>query len=108
VAPIDGTPAARAGLQAGDIIVAIDGQSLNTDGADAASRELRGEPGTSVRVTFLRAGEDLPRELSIRREVIRITSVVSRLLEPGYGYLRISTFQTDTGPEVRRHLQRLQ
>ncbi|KFN49845.1 S41 family peptidase [Arenimonas composti] len=108
VSPIDGTPAARAGLQAGDIIVAIDGQPLADDGADAASRELRGEPGTSVRLTFLRTGEDVPRELTIPREVIRITSVVSRMLEPGYGYLRISTFQTDTGPQVRRHLQRLQ
>jgi carboxyl-terminal processing protease len=107
VAPIDGTPAHRAGLRAGDLIVAIDGQSLTADGADAASRELRGPPGTKVKVTFLRAGESVPRDLVIMRERIHVESVTSRLLEPGYGYLRISTFQTDTGPGVGKHLARL-
>ena len=93
VAPIDGTPAQRAGLRAGDLIVAIDGQSLTADGADAASLELRGPPGSEVTITFLRAGETSPRELVITRETIHVDSVTSRMLEPGYGYLRISTFQ---------------
>jgi len=108
VAPIDGTPAHRAGLRAGDIIVAIDGQPLAAEGADAASLELRGPPGSKVKVTYLRAGETAPRDLTITRETIRIDSVTSRLLEPGYGYLRISTFQADTGPDVTRHLKRLE
>jgi len=107
VAPIDGTPAQRAGLRAGDLIIAVDGQPLSGEGADAASRELRGEPGTQVTLTFLRAGETAPRDLVITRELIRVVSVSSRLLEPGFGYLRISTFQTDTGPEVRRQLTAL-
>ena len=107
VAPIDGTPAQRAGLRAGDIIVAIDGQPLASDGADAVGRDLRGPPGSTVKITYLRTGESTPREASIVRETIRIDSVVGRLLEPGYGYLRISTFQADTGPDVRRHLERL-
>ena len=107
VAPIDGTPAQRAGLRAGDTIIAVDGQVLATRGADAASRELRGKPGTQVTITFVRPGDPAPRDLVITRETIRITSVSSRLLEPGYGYLRISTFQTDTGPQVKRQLTAL-
>jgi carboxyl-terminal processing protease len=108
VAPIDDTPAQRAGLRAGDLIIAVDGQPLAAAGADAASRELRGEPGSKVTITFLRRGEDAPRDVVITRELIRVTSVSSRLLEPGFGYLRISTFQADTGPEVARHLKALQ
>ena len=107
IAPIDGTPAQRAGLRAGDIIIAIDGQPLAKDGADAVSRDLRGEAGTKVSVTLVRTGEAVPRELEITREIIRVTSVSSRMLEPGYGYLRISTFQTDTGPQVVRQLRAL-
>ncbi len=107
VGAIDGTPAQRAGLRAGDTIIAVDGQVLATRGADAASRELRGKPGTKVTITFLRPGDATPRDLVITRETIRVTSVSSRLLEPGYGYLRISTFQADTGPQVKRHLTAL-
>jgi carboxyl-terminal processing protease len=107
VAPIDGTPAQRAGLRAGDLIIAVDGKPLAGDGADAASQELRGPPGTVVTLTVLRAGDPVPREMPITREVIRITSVASRLLEPGYGYVRISTFQADTGPELLRQLEAL-
>jgi carboxyl-terminal processing protease len=107
IAPIDGTPAQRAGLRPGDVIIAIDGQPLAKAGADAVSRDLRGEAGTTVTVTLLRSGEALPRDLEITREIIRITSVSSRMLEPGYGYLRISTFQADTGPQVQRQLRAL-
>jgi carboxyl-terminal processing protease len=107
ISPIDGTPAQRAGLRAGDVIIAIDGAPLGKDGADSVSRDLRGEAGTKVSVTLVRTGESVPRELEITREIIRVTSVSSRLLEPGYGYLRISTFQTDTGPQVVRQLRAL-
>ncbi len=107
VGAIDGTPAQRAGLRAGDTIIAVNGQVLATRGADAASRELRGKPGTKVTLTFLRPGEPAPRDLVVTRETIRITSVSSRMLEPGFGYLRISTFQADTGPQVKRQLTAL-
>ncbi len=107
IAAIDGTPAQRAGLRAGDTIIAVNGKVLATRGADAASRELRGKPGTQVTLTFVRPGDAAPRDLVITRETIRVTSVSSRLLEPGYGYLRISTFQADTGPQVKRQLSAL-
>ena len=107
VSPIDGTPAQRAGLRAGDTIIAVDGKLLSARGADAASRELRGKAGTQVTLTFLRPGDNVPRDLVLTRETIRVTSVSSRMLEPGYGYLRISTFQADTGPQVNRQLAAL-
>ncbi|KAA2284586.1 S41 family peptidase [Arenimonas fontis] len=106
VAPIDGTPAQRAGLRAGDVIVAIDGQALD-GGADQTSLRLRGEPGSAVTLTVSRPGEPVPREFTIVRERIEITSVSGRLLEPGFGYLRISAFQEDTAPQLHRQLARL-
>jgi len=105
VAPIDGTPAQRAGLRAGDVIVAIDGEPLV--GNAGPKHDLRGEPGTSVTVTITRTGEPAPRDLVIVRELIHVNSVESRLLEPGYGYVRISTFQADTAPQLRRQLGEL-
>ena len=106
VAPIDGTPAQRAGLRAGDVIIAIDGQALAAS-ADQTSLQLRGEPGTTVTLTVSRPGETELREFEIRRERIEITSVTGRLLEPGYGYLRISAFQEDTALQLHRQLARL-
>ena len=105
VSPIDGTPAHRAGLRAGDVIVAINGEPLS--GNASPHHDLRGDVGEPVTITITRTGEIEPREMTIVREAIRVTSVTSRLLEPGYAYLRISTFQTDTGPQMRRQLRKL-
>ncbi|WP_374602206.1 S41 family peptidase [Arenimonas sp.] len=105
VAPIDGTPAHRAGLRAGDIIVAIDGEPLS--GNTSPHHDLRGDAGEPVTITLTRVGAVDPIDLTIVREAITVTSVSSRLLEPGYAYLRISTFQTDTGPQMRRQLRKL-
>jgi carboxyl-terminal processing protease len=102
IAPIDGSPAQRAGLRAGDVITAIDGQPIEVDGVDGAILGLRGLPGTEVRLTVVRDGDAAPRELVVVREVIRIASARGHLLEPGYGYLRIATFQGNTGLEVAR------
>ncbi len=107
IAPIDGSPAQRAGLRAGDVITAIDGQPIEVDGVDGAILGLRGLPGTEVRLTVLRDGEAAPREMVVVREVIRIASVRGRLLEPGYAYLRIATFQGDTGLEAARIVREL-
>jgi carboxyl-terminal processing protease len=105
IAPIDGTPAARAGILAGDVIVAIDGKPL---AQIEASEPLRGRAGTPVVVTVVREGRDKPFDVELVRETIKITSVRSRMLEPGYGYVRISSFQADTGADFRQQLDQLQ
>ncbi|HEY0333332.1 MAG TPA: S41 family peptidase [Stenotrophomonas sp.] len=105
IAPIDDTPAARAGIRAGDVIVAIDGKPIaNIE----AMEPLRGKPGSTVRLTLLREGRDKPLDVSVTRETIRVASVRSRMLEPGYGYVRISTFQADTGTDFRKQLDALE
>jgi len=106
IAPIDDTPAARAGVKAGDVIVAIDGKPFKPDEGDSAA-PLRGPPGSTLLLTIAREGRDKPFDVSITRETIRIASVRSRMLEPGYGYVRISAFQADTAADFERQLQAL-
>ncbi|HEX6361489.1 MAG TPA: S41 family peptidase [Albitalea sp.] len=105
IAPIDGTPAARAGVKAGDVIVAIDGRPVA--GADPDSEPLKGPPGSTVVLTVRREGRDEPLDITIVRETIRVASVRSRMLEPGYGYVRISMFQADTGADFAREVDKL-
>ncbi|WP_149196418.1 S41 family peptidase [Luteimonas suaedae] len=107
VAPIDDTPAARAGLRSGDTIIAADGETF-TPSSHEGIGPLRGEPGTSVLLTVLREGTPEPLEIPVERETIRVASVRGRLLEPGYGYIRISAFQVDTAADFQRTLRELQ
>lgn len=104
IAPIDDTPAARAGVKPGDIITAVDGKPLTPEQAD--SNPLRGTPGSKTVLTVQRAGK--PLELTVVRETIRISSVRGKMLEPGYGYLRISAFQADTANDFEQQLDKLQ
>ncbi len=106
IAPIDDTPAARAGIKSGDLIVAVDGKPLTPEQID--SNPLRGEPGTKTVLTVQREGAKKPLEIQVQRETIRISSVRSRMLEPGYAYLRISAFQADTANDFGQHVDRLQ
>jgi carboxyl-terminal processing protease len=105
ISPMDGGPAARAGVQAGDVISAIDGQSASGLTVSQVSEKLRGAIGTSVTVTFLRDGEE-PREVVLTREVIKIESVSGRV-EGEFGYLRVSTFNENTGRELGETIARL-
>jgi carboxyl-terminal processing protease len=105
ISPMDGGPAARAGVQAGDVISAIDGQTAAGLTVSQVSDRLRGAIGTTVNVTFLRDGEE-PREVTLTREVIRIESVTGRL-EGDFGYLRVATFNENTGRELRETMERL-
>ena len=107
ISPIDDTPAQKAGVKAGDLIIKLDdtpvkGLSLN----DAVNR-MRGKPGTKIVLTIIREGEEKPLELTIVRDVIKVNSVRSKTLQPGYGYIRISSFQANTGTDMRKELDTL-
>jgi len=105
ISPIDDTPATRAGILAGDLIIAIDGKPIS---AIEATEPLRGAAGTKVVLTLVREGRPKPFDVTVTRETIRVTSVRSRMLEPGYGYIRLSTFQADTGADFQKHVAQLQ
>jgi len=105
ISPMDGGPAARAGVNAGDVISSIDGQNAAGLTVSQVSERLRGAVGTSVRVTFLRDGEE-PKEVVLTREVIKIESVTGRV-EGEFGYLRVSTFNENTGRELSETIARL-
>ncbi len=106
ISPIDDTPASRAGIKAGDLIIEINNRPLQEMLPDEAAQMMRGEPGSPVTVTIVREGME-PFDLTIVREVITIASVRSRIVEPGYGYLRISQFRANTGMEVEEELLKL-
>ena len=107
IAPIDDTPAARAGIKAGDVIVAVDGQVLTLASTENGG-PLRGEPGSTLKLSVMRAGSAKPLEFSLTRETIHIASVRGRMLEPGYGYIRVAAFQADTAADFEKQLKALQ
>lgn len=107
ISPIDDSPADRAGIQAGDLIIEIDNKPLREMSPDEAANMMRGEPGSPVTVTIAREGQE-PFDLTIVREVIAINSVRSRVLEPGYAYVRISVFRVNTGEELEKEVEKLQ
>lgn len=106
ISPIDDTPADRAGIEAGDLIIQIDGHPLRQLTPEEAANMMRGEPGTKVTVTISRSGME-PFDLTIVREVISIASVRSMMLEPGYAYVRISQFRVNTGEEMEKEIAEL-
>jgi len=107
IAPIEGTPAAEAGIEAGDTIVRVDGEPTKGMSLQEAVDLMRGEPGSDITLSVLRDGDDQPLEITITRAVIEIESVSSRLLAPGFGYVRISQFQSGTGDEALQAIEGL-
>ena len=107
VAPIDGTPAARAGLRPGDWIEAVDGESTAVVGTEAALAQLRGAIGDPVTLTLRRGGEEAAFDVTLTRALIDIPSVNHRWLVPGLAYLRVVQFQTHTGEDLRDALATL-
>nr|WP_245682149.1 S41 family peptidase [Halomonas gudaonensis] len=107
IAPIDDTPASRAGLQSRDVILRIDDTPTESLSLQEAVTLMRGEPGSDITITILRRGEESPRRVTITREIIRTESVKHELLEEGFGYLRVSQFQSRTGEQVVGALEEL-
>lgn len=106
IAPIDDTPAYRAGIKAGDVIMRLDGKSLKGTGLSEAVKLMRGKPGEPVTLTIMREGQEQPLNITIVRDVITVKSVKSRILEPGYLYLRITQFQSHTAELLRKAISR--
>ena len=99
IAPIDDTPAQKAGVQAGDLIIKLDEKPVKGMSLEEAVKLMRGKPGTTLVLTIMREGENAPIEIPVERDIIKVTSVKSRMLENGYGYVRITQFQADTGSQ---------
>jgi carboxyl-terminal processing protease len=100
LAPIDGSPAARAGIRSGDLIVGVDGRDPTSEPLDALVKHLRGLPGSHVKVSVRRAGAADPLTLDLVREVIHVSSVASKLLSGGVAYVHIKQFQEHTHDEL--------
>jgi carboxyl-terminal processing protease len=107
VTPIDDTPAQRAGLKPGDVITRLDDKPVKGMTLGDAVDLMRGKPDTDIKLTVIREGEAKPLQFTVTRAVIKITSVKSRMLEDGYGYIRITQFQSGTADSLRRDLGKL-
>lgn len=107
VSPIDDTPADRAGMKAGDLIIQIDDEVVDGMTLNDAVQKMRGEPGTTITLTVVREGESEPFEVEIERDIIEVRSVSSRMLEDGYAYLRVASFQSNTQSALDEEIRKL-
>jgi len=107
VAPIDGSPAADAGVQPGDIILKLDNNPIKGMSMGDAVGKMRGPKGSEIELTIGRSGESQPLTLKLTRDVIKVASVRESWLEDGYAYVRISQFQKTTGEDVAKGLDKL-
>lgn len=108
VTPLDDTPAEKAGIMPGDLIVRLDETPVKGISLRDAVNMMRGEKGTPITLTIVREGEQNPLKLTLLRDDIRVANVKSRLLEPGYGYVRLTHFQTNTSKDMLAAVQKLQ
>ncbi len=108
ISPIDDTPAQKAGIQAGDLIIRLDGKPAKGMSLSNAVKIMRGKPGTGIKLTVQRGGEPKPLEFEIIRAVIKQASVKSRELEPGFGYVRLAQFQAPTADDMLQAIRKLQ
>jgi carboxyl-terminal processing protease len=107
ISPIDDTPAQRAGVRSGDLIVRINDTPVKGLSLNEAVALMRGKPGTSLELTIVRKGEEKPLKITVVRDVIRVVSIKSRLLDKRFAYLRISQFQTNTTNDMLKTLNKL-
>ena len=107
VSPIEDTPAFRAGLKPGDLIIKLDETPVKGMTLNDAVKRMRGKPKTPIKLTVVRKGEAKPLEFTLVRDVIRVQSVKSKMIEPGYGYVRVAQFQEHTGENLVKHVNNL-
>ncbi len=107
ISPIEDTPAYRAGVKTGDLIYKIDDTPVKGLTLSEAVKKMRGKPKTPIKLAILRKGETKPIEVTLVREVIKVQSVKSKLVEPGYGWVRITQFQENSIAELGKHLGKL-
>lgn len=108
VSPMDGTPAEKEGIEAGDLIIELNSTPIKGMSLNDAIEAMRGEPGSEIVMTIAREGTPKPLEITLVREVIQVASVRSDILEDGYGYIRIAQFQSGTGAEVEEAVDKMQ
>ncbi len=108
ISPIDDTPAARAGVQASDLIIKLDDKQVKGMTLNDAVKIMRGKPNTDIVLTIVRQNEPKPLVITITREIIRVKSVKNRMLEPGFGYVRITNFQSRTATDLLKAISDLQ
>ena len=108
ITPIDDTPAQKAGVEAGDLIIKLDSTPVKGMSLAEAVKLMRGKPGSEIVLTIIRAGVDKPLEIPVIRAVIQVQSVKGRLLDPGYGYVRLSQFQINPGADMLKLLDKLE
>ncbi|WP_308874433.1 S41 family peptidase [Thiothrix subterranea] len=107
ISPIDDTPAQKAGLQAGDLIIRLDETPVKGMTLNDAVKLMRGKPGSNIDLMIVREGKDKPFKVSLKRDIIQVKSVKQRLLEPGYGYVRITSFQAKTTESLLEGIETL-
>ncbi|MCK2095391.1 S41 family peptidase [Thauera aromatica] len=107
ISPIEDTPAFRAGVKAGDLIVKLDDTPVKGMSLSDAVKRMRGKPRTDITLTIMRKGETRPIVITLTREVIKVQSVRSKMIEPGYAYLRVAQFQENTAASVADHFTKL-
>ncbi len=107
IAPIDDTPAANAGIKAGDLILRLDNRPVKDMTLSEAVKLMRGEPGSNIVLTILREGQSEPFDVTITRAIVQVKSVKSRMLDDGLGYVRISQFQARTGEDLVKAVENL-
>ncbi len=107
ITPIDDTPAFRAGVKAGDLIIRLDETPVKGLSLGEAVKLMRGKPGTDIALTIVREGEEKPLRITLKRDIIQVKSVKARTLDTGFGYVRITQFQSHTGDDLNNAIETL-
>jgi carboxyl-terminal processing protease len=105
ISPIEDTPAFRAGIRPGDLITRINDKAVRGMTLDQSVKQMRGDPGTKVTLTIFRKSEDRTFPVTVTRAIIRVQSVKAKVLAPGYAYVRITSFQERTVPDLASRLE---